>query len=236
MSSRRPLAEIDEWVIQISRLILALMVLTVCLFILYDLLRTVVPAALEGVDGRDPNHFRNFFELWFMFASGVLVPLLALWALGFAKRQAVEAENTRIANVYMTITDRWNSEALVRSRMAIWNLHDEYGSVGNANPLKARATGAVDYINLRLIELRSTDRMQYMRHIAILIFLEDLGVLCEKKYIRAEDILEFIAAPICQQMILLAAFIDGQRADDTQCYINALKLRDQAIKFTEMAT
>lgn len=223
-----------------SSLALSLVVVSAVFAVIIFLLIGIFPHALEGTEQiaiaeagrRIPNYFRNFLELVFFIANIILL-ITAVIALIVARAHAAEVEHARLAAIYMDISALWSSSRVVESRMHILKLRDRFHDPAYSDLLKDRARPAPEYIRLVLNAERSRDRMLHSQHTAILTFLEDIGVLCKKDYVKADDVLDFIASPITLQMELLEHYVLDLQATNPTAYENAVDLRGRAERFLQ---
>jgi hypothetical protein len=190
------------------------------------------PHALDGTDviepGKIPNYLRNAFEI-LSFSSGPALFVAAVFAFIIAVRQAKEAENSRLSTVYMGIVDNWNSADLLEARRKIFKLVDLFRA-NRYDVYMAPFTNESEYICYCLWQLSGGKNRDELRsHIILLQFLEDLGLLCYKEYIRKEDVFNFIGSPIETQLGFFRDYIQKSRqnADGTVSlsrYANAIYL------------
>ena len=154
-----------------------------------------------------PNRIRNALELASFVATAGLFTT-AMGALWFTVGQISEARRTRLATIYMEIISRWNAAELVESRTLILSLSKAYATDPR---IQEQTASAADFIDLVLSTIRMNDLKTHRKHVAILNFYEDVGALCWKRYVREEDIFDFMAGQIVTQVELLASYIDSAR-------------------------
>jgi hypothetical protein len=207
------------------------------------------PVALShALDGSEtvrepsaPNYIRNPLELLNFLSTSILVPGVALWAIYFARKQADEARNSReeaervrLSTIYMNIVEKWNSDEIVAARAQLFSLVDEYRKFDDE--YKAAFGSESGYVCTRLLGIRATDRIKHRSYTILLQFFEDLGLLCWKKYIKQDDIFDFIGSSIVTQMGYLELYIRAVREEKQghpvrSRYANAIYLYNEAHKF-----
>jgi len=89
--------------------------LMVFFYILVSVIHTAFPTWISGSTESTPNFVRNSLEL-ISFLATFGVALIAIFALKFARLQANEAANARLATIYTTIEARWASADIRKSR------------------------------------------------------------------------------------------------------------------------
>jgi hypothetical protein len=229
-----------------------LIVVIILVAIIFSVVATTTLSFLENRDIQSNNMIgdkaplRNLFEL-FYFVAGVAVAVIAAWAIYFARQQAGEAKNSReeaeharIVSIYMQISSLWNSHRIMSSKMYILGLKDKFENDSHTDQdksaTKSSANNSVeDYIRRVLVSEQKRDRVRHNQRTAMLTFLEDLGILCARGYVREVDIFEFISPPIVHQINLLSEYITELRkgGENSSLYENALALRDNAQKFLD---
>jgi hypothetical protein len=217
----------------IAYLGLSALSIVVVVVVSVTLIKTVFPHMLSGSEiidvssERYPNYFRNLLEVLF-FTSNVVLLSIAIVTVIVARFHAKEAENARIASIYMEISSQWSSDKIVDSRMYIITLSDRWKNPEYEDDEKAKSHSVGEYIRRVLESDRKKSRTLHNTNTAILIFMEDLGVLCKKRYVREEDIFDFIASPIILQMELLQNYVENVRKAFPTAYENALALSERA--------
>jgi hypothetical protein len=177
----------------------------------------------------DNNRLINLLEI-FYFIANLLLCIVAIFALTFARRQAIEAENTRKASIYLQISALWSSHRTMSSRMYVIGLSDKFGDPSYMDPIKKEASSAPDYIKRVLLAEQRRSRISHRQKVFIITFLEDLGLLCEKGYVHELDVFEFISTPIVFQVDLLIDYI-REFSHDGVTYSRTLSLHGRAQKF-----
>jgi hypothetical protein len=135
------------------------------------------------------------------------------------------------------ISAAWSSPRVVALRMYMLTLRDKFRDPPYHDADKSVATTAPEYVKIVLLALRETDRLRHHQRTFILIFLEDLAVLCKNDYVKDKVIFDFIGAPIVTQMNLLEdyslALRDPSQTSNSSpsSYRNASDLRDRALAF-----
>ena len=240
VNSRDPGVVID-WTASIS---VSVIIIILVLIGSVSILSLEFPYALSGTEvidlkkgDRVPNYIRNLLEIVF-FASQILLFITAIVTLLIAKAHAKEAENARTASTYMQIAAIWSSERVVASRMYLLTLRDRYRDKSYQDDLKRKSDSLQSYIKNVLHEDRKNSRLEHSKKVAVLTFLEDIGVLCKRGYVKYEDVIDFIAAPITLQTELLWDYIQDARgySPASSTYANALLLYERARRYRETAT
>jgi hypothetical protein len=201
----------------------------------------------EVINNSDsPNYVRNTAELLsfiFSISAAITVPAVAIWAIRFARQQANEATNSRQeaeyarrCSTYMNIVERWHSDNLLASRKKLLDLVHIYRD--NRHDINmAMFNNEQEYICHCLSELKNNKNLMELYSYTILIqFFEDLGLLCYKKYIKQEDIFDFVGSSIETQLGFYGEYIRKvrQNQDGTiteSLYANAIYLYKESVKF-----
>ena len=161
------------------------------------------------LDLGDKSKFRNYWEIiYFITSSGLAIS--AVLAFFLARSQLHSAENVRLASVYMEITKRWSTEEMALSRKLLTDLADFYERQ-RERPELQDFTSSAEYIRAVLVELIAHDKFALQKYLAIATFLEDVGVLCRKDYVRADDLFDFIGGAIVRYTKLLLPFMLSAR-------------------------
>lgn len=176
----------------LARAGMALLTFAVVTVIATGLVATAFPHLLDGAeiltDSRRPNLVRNLFELLSFIAASTLV-VIASFAFIAALRQAREAEKTRLAAIYTQIEQRWASMEMIRSRVAIRELISRYFATlpGGASTTTTPKDIAI-YFNEALTETASTNFEKYLEVMGIADYLEFIGMMESRSYLRIEDV------------------------------------------------
>jgi hypothetical protein len=189
-----------------------LSVLTFCvvLSIASVWLNTEFPQAFPHLfDGKEitgnpgsPNYVRNSVEL-ISFLAVAITAAVALWAIYFARQQVSEASNSReeaqtarLSSIYMHIVERWNSDVLLTARRKLFELVDIYRNNQHDADFVA-LNNERNYVSYYLHALRDNRNLLELYSYTVLIqFFEDLGLMCYKRYIRQEDVFDFMGNSI----------------------------------------
>jgi len=165
--------------------------------------------------------------------------MAAIFAFIIAVRQAREAEKARLAAVYMQISTNWNSPRLIASRTRLQRLQVKFNTYKN---MKEGNTQNVDknyvkgktvsvYLANTLNVLRDSNAAEYSKYIAVLSFMEELGMLCKRKYVDEDDVFDFMASPITLSYDLFHDYIASIQKDSPANYENAVYLAGRANAF-----
>lgn len=219
-----------------------LVLLLFYILILASLLATVLDAG-HFLDEPTHNKFRTFCEVLSFVSTAFLVPVAAFWAISFARKQAAEAERSRLAAVYLEITKRWVDADLAGSRRLLQQAKQKFrntpGQDFSGDAITETLNNDVaDYIRYCLTALRGKDLSKFGEYVRILTFYEDLGVLCRQGYVSKDVILDFIGLTIVDIVDLCALYIRAARrrhsADGTPeeaVYANLIWLYREAKRF-----
>jgi hypothetical protein len=142
--------------------------------------------------GSNGGVLRSWLELCY-FAASIIVAGVAWFAVRFAadqarqaRKQSEEAERSRAAQVYLQITGRFISSDISKSRVLSAHV------IRGFDPANGVHETMGEFFHAKVNPLRtSADRKEvnaYMRHMAILAFFEDVGVLVRQHYVRLDDI------------------------------------------------
>lgn len=193
---------------------------------LYGQLPARSEASRSALDLGDKSRFRNFWEIVYFVANSVFA-VTGLFAILLARGQLLAAENVRLASVYMDITKRWTTdELLLTSRRTIGVLIDFY--LANKARLEfQRFPDMGSYFRAVLEHCMDSDRLKLRDYLAIINFFEDVGLLCRKKYVRHDDLFDFLGASIVYYMTPVLPFILALKRESPAgggTYANALWL------------
>jgi hypothetical protein len=157
-------------------------------------IRSIYHGAVE--DGTNTyKSAKNIFELLNLLSGPALVGI-AIIAGFVAYFQFNEAKRTRTAEVYMRIVEVWNSAENVTTRKLLYDLAREFENANqNTNDVQFNLERAA-YICDKIAEIGKNDQLKERNYLLILYLFEDLGILCRKKYIKKEDMLDFIGEHI----------------------------------------
>jgi hypothetical protein len=187
---------------------------------------------------------RGFVEIVF-FVSQIGVALLAAVALHVARNHArhmaertKEAERARRATVYMEINSRYHSPAITYSRLKLVYLTELYAAVARTETLDEFVDARLRvmwYQSFAKFDEAQSGECDYTRTLKLLSYLEDIGVLVEKEYVDANDVLDFMGGVILMVEKALRAHIIWRRQEEQDgsgsLYANALKLMHRAERF-----
>jgi hypothetical protein len=201
-------------------------------YLIVSLIHTAFPTWISGQTEATPNYVRNSLELVYFLANSV-VALVAVYAVRFAKQQSKEAENARLANIYTTIEARWAGPDIKVSRMYFRNLINEYCKDGKTLDLVEFPR----FINEELHKISRSDSKTYMDAMAIIDFIEYLGMLEDKKYLRIDDLEPLIGEVLIQYDNFVGSHIQQIRdAYQTQARNqNLTKVPDTYVLFSRLA-
>jgi hypothetical protein len=192
------------------------------------------------------NKFRTFFEILSFVSTAFLVPGAAFWAISFARKQAAEAERSRLASVYLELTKRWVDADLTSSRRLLQQAKQKFRTARNQDFSGQVITDTVNddlasYIGYCLVKLRGSDLSKFGEYVKILTFFEDLGVLCRQGYVSEDVILDFIGLTVIEIVELTADYIRTSRRRhssdgkvDEAVYANLIWLYREAKKFEQV--
>ena len=117
---------------------------------------------------------------------------------GEARRQAVEAEQTRAASLMSEIRKSWLSSELVRSRQLVADLDTKYQALRPQISSICESSG--EYISAVLIYLRGSslkeDKLMYGLITDVLDELELIGTFCRMEMLKVDHILEIFGGQV----------------------------------------
>jgi hypothetical protein len=190
---------------------------------------------------------RGLIEIVF-FVSQIGIALLAAVALSIARKHAdhmklrtEEATRARKATVYMEINSRYNSAPVTYSRLKLVYLMEIHASGTKPETVDAfvhtKLKEMYDQTYAKFNEAETTGEGEYTKSLRLLSFLEDIGVLVEKKYVEAEDLFDFMSGVIRFAENVLQHHIIWRREQtgSPSLYANALKLMQKAHAFSPSA-
>ncbi|HEV2188986.1 MAG TPA: hypothetical protein VGR70_17385 [Stellaceae bacterium] len=184
-----------------------------------------------------PLHLRDFAEL-VSFVATTLGPFIAIAAGVFAYRQFAAARNqfesaekTRLVSVYLTVSEKWDSDGVAVARRQILGLEDFFVTHSTELGHFARAS---EYIHAVLLEFGENSRL-YKNYILLMSYLEDIRLLCRNDYLSIVDVNNIIGEGVTSIVGLLLTHIEHERAEMARrdgprlaagYYANALYLYD----------
>ena len=165
-----------------------------------------------------PLGLRDVAEL-VSFCATIATPFVAIGAgwIAFRQFQAAEkqfqaAEKTRLVSVYMSIAEKWDSDGIAAARRQLYQL-EEFWKSHHATVLAGHPS-APDYIRAVLADGGETSKT-YRNYILLMSYLEDIGLLCESKYLDIADISNIIGYGISEIIRLLLPQIEFERSGTT---------------------
>ena len=182
---------------------------------------TYASGVYHGITGASNTPYdatRKTLELA-SFASSTALVIIGFVAFCVTWRQLREVQKSRLAPVYMEISHRWDSDGLSRSRSGI-SARMLDGTIKNLLP-------------------RNNADPAYHDFLIVVSFLEDIGLLCRKRYLSLEDIADIIGSSIIYYIDALRPQIDAARASEESKitreakYANTLWLRDNLLRIRQ---
>jgi len=146
--------------------------------------------------------------------TGIVLALMAGWALWFASKQVLEiqrtnkmqADSTRNqelqtrAHVLLALDHRWESEPILSAKADMQTLID------NVRGQAAQKWGGLSEIEVKrrsseiyaaeLQKIRTSDKTQYLHLFNICGFFETVGYVAHARYIPVEDFIHLLGASI----------------------------------------
>jgi hypothetical protein len=119
---------------------------------------------------------RDLLE-FFYFVANCSLAVVALLALRFARKQAEESENTRLASVYSQLEQRWSSAAMLECRAMFRDMMTEYQqhrtdeAHNNRQPLDL-----AEFFDRELLSMQRSDFRRYLQFMGIVDYLEAIGM------------------------------------------------------------
>jgi hypothetical protein len=195
------------------------------------------PHVLDGTTtlddgGKHVNFLRNALELAsFTATTGLL--LTALLAVLFTMDQIEEAQNARLADVYMTIVERFNSEEQVKSRKMFYELRRAFKQLNPGLTGAEFAAKQAAYVSEAVAQLGETDPMKERDYLVSLYFYEDIGILCRKDYVKKDDIFDLFGDHIISIMTDLLPYIKNARSEYDDSVMSDAVYANAAYLFAE---
>ncbi|MEJ0061021.1 MAG: hypothetical protein WDM79_16230 [Terricaulis sp.] len=141
------------------------------------------------------------------FIANIAVALVAWFALGFARKQALEAEHARLAHVYLEISGRFLGPEISESRVLITVLMTRL-SADDPNGLPER-------VHAKLHRLRTSRSVYlvglYAKYMQLIVFFEDVAVLVRLKHVRYSDIYWLMKDAIVNVHAIYAHHLEQRR-------------------------
>lgn len=122
--------------------------------------------------------------------------------------QIRQAEAARTASIYVEVSTKWDSEEVATARDALERLEKDYLAL----PAAAKTPdipSACHYIWRKINA--DHDEAAYDAFIVVASFIEDIGLLCQKEYVRIDDINDIIGSGLLYQIGLLLEQIRHER-------------------------
>ncbi|HET7883248.1 MAG TPA: hypothetical protein VFL55_20345 [Acetobacteraceae bacterium] len=119
-----------------------------------------------------------------------------------------QSEAARTASVYMEVSSKWDSETVAGAREFLSSLQQEFDALA-ADQRDPRITTPSHYIHQR-IQIQG-DEKAYAAFLVVASFIEDIGLLCHKRYVRIEDINDIIGSGLLYQITLMLEQICHER-------------------------
>jgi len=227
-----------EWVLILVLTYAVILAVLASLFLLFEE-RSNIPIEEETRLLWGP---RNLIEVAF-FVSQIGVAILAVVALTIAKshsdhmkQRTEEAVSARKATVYMEINSRYHSAAVTYSRLKLVYFQELHELLRRPEPVgelvHAKLRTMFDDSYARFDETHDGE-CEYIRTTKLLSFLEDIGLLVERKYVAVEDVVDFMGGVIGMAAQLLQEHMIWlrRRDHDPTLFANALKLMERALSF-----
>lgn len=181
------------------------------------------------------------WELTYYVANTILV-IIAIFALGVAwrqtlhaRKQAVEAENTRLASIYIEILKKYAEDGVAASRRSLSNIRRKY-------PQEKQGTETMGAYMHRILKGLYDERetgegsTTYADAIFFLEYLEDIGVLIRRSFISKDIIFDYMCGAILTAEQLLKDHLIWRRQQSdsrARLYANALWLMHEAGRHTD---
>jgi hypothetical protein len=122
--------------------------------------------------------------------------------------QIGQAEAARTASIYVEVSTKWDSQEIATARDALEQLEKDYVALPTAaqTPHIPSASHHIWHkINV------DHDENAYDAFIVVASFIEDIGLLCQKQYVRIDDINDIIGSGLLYQIGLLLEQIRHER-------------------------
>lgn len=172
------------------------------------------------------------------FLGNTLVALIAAFSITFARRQLKHAEASRRASIYMEIYKRVNSNEIKYSFRKMAGIMSSYDTCKQDNETMSQYAHRIflGYHELHVAAVKSLTPLasadtEYSKTMAIIVFLEDIGVLIARRYLHSEDIFDYIGLSIITTESIFKdhiIWIRKNRGNDPSVYANALSLIKKA--------
>ena len=168
------------------------------------------------------------------FLAGTVVATVASFSLIFARNQIKHAEESRRASIYLELHNRFNEQRVRYAYRKIVAINNSY----EAKKLPDECLSQYGHrVMLRyrdrhqeLINQLSGHDTEYTKTLRFLDFLEDIGVLTARGYLKTDDLFDFMCNAIVTAENVLKDHIKYIRngRKDEHIYANALALMKEA--------
>jgi hypothetical protein len=139
---------------------------------------------------------RDLLE-FFYFVANCSLAVVALLALRFARKQAEESENTRLASVYSQLEQRWSSAAMQECRAMFRDIMTQYQqhlideARHHRQPLDLPA-----FFDRELLSMQRSDYRRYLHFMGIVDYLEAIGMFEANGFVNLQH-LEPLMGEMC---------------------------------------
>lgn len=122
--------------------------------------------------------------------------------------QIRQAEAARTASIYVEVSTKWNSQEVATARDTLERLEKVYVALPAA--AKTPNIPSASHHIWHKINVEH-DEAAYDAFIVVASFIEDIGLLCQKEYVRIDDINDIIGSGLLYQIGLLLEQIRHER-------------------------
>jgi hypothetical protein len=122
-----------------------------------------------------------------------------------ARNHAREVENTRLANVFMRVDERWSTSEMLTSRILMTRLADRYAVHGQSGETLS------DYFDRVLSDIRRTNIRRYALLMTPIYFFETIGLMIDTGYLKYEDLLRLLGGAITTYDTFFGAHLAARR-------------------------
>lgn len=150
-------------------------------------------ARLQGPDLSGIKSRKDVFEASYYLAQIALLGVAVIAGL-FAYGQFREAEKSRLASIYISMDDKWASPALFESRKLMHAIVSAcvadpvYRDRMRDFPSPAAREAMQEFAHSYLSRKKSENYEEYLKTMAIVDFVETLGMMVRRSYLNADDI------------------------------------------------
>lgn len=183
--------------------------------------------------------------------TGIVLALMAGWALWFARKQVLEIQKTNKmqadsmrnqelqtrAHVLLALDQRWESEPILSARADMQTLIDKVRGQAaqkwkGLSEVEVKRRSSEIYA-AELQQMRTSNKTQYLHLFEICGFFETVGYVAHARYIPVEDFINLLGVAIQTTGMVFKPHLEkllGEEGADKSIYESFLWLLDETEK------